>query len=267
MNYLLTSTGKCKGCYLDGTYFNQVLEKAGAASSTSALTINLEHSTEGIVSKYQISSNITGFTPEVFNYVRVVVDTPTVKHSTLLIVNPVTSECFWWNPRKGYHLTDFSKRLHSQVKTILFEYINSSGNYNMKEIHVVVPNVIRESCNNEGKYGFCTAYVLKYALCHHLGADFTPSNIEGFVKGIEDNFPSVEEGEEDIEYDFSPGGAGLGVLGGVAIGGLLGGSAGAVAGGIAGGLFGSGAFSKQESKWLPRHNIKSHSANECRGYR
>lgn len=273
---LISSKGNCKSCYLDGGFFAKILKENNQIASASPIIMKINHSEDGVIKDFEIRGSSDPLILGRINYYRVVLESPVIRHSMLLIVNPDNWKCMWWNPRKTAgvvsrregtekpslrkdHPTDFGKRMHAQVKTILYDYIKkSAGPFSIEEITTEVPHVIRDNCG--GKYGYCTAYVLKMALCNSLGVKFDTSNITGFVKAIEEKYEPIES--DDIEYDFSPMGAVAGGLGGAAIGGLVGGAGGLAAGGLIGGLAGGSLFSKNDlhkSNWLPRYNTTSYS--------
>lgn len=257
---LIRATGTCNACYLDGHYYKAVLDDLNIPNSELPILLQLSHDNDGNIHNFSFDNNQRPIQPGRNNYLRLVISSETVKHSTLLIINDDTVT--WWNPKRN-HQTDFSKRLHAQIKTLVKEYILSSGTTRtVRELDIAVPHV--NKCH--GKSGYCTAYVLKYAICRELGVEFTPE-IEGFIREVINRYPKPIT--DDIEYDFSPMGGLVGGLAGGLIGGAVAGTGGALTGALLGGVVGgSSRHSKSEtkctSKWKPQYQISSHSISESR---
>lgn len=240
---LLQATGTCNVCYLDGSYFNAVLNDYGIPTSETPIVMNILHDDSGNVDNFTIDTSSRPVIPDRNNYFRLVVVSKTVRHSTLLIINNNTAS--WWNPKRSND-SSFSRRLHAQLKTLIREYVFSSG-MSFNEIPININAEKKPNC------GFCNAYVLKYVLCTELGINFTPS-VEGFMCEIIKKYPKPTT--DDIEYDFSP----MGGLVGAAAGGLVAGPTGLLAGGLLGGLIAG------HSKWAPQYDTRSHSISESRWY-
>lgn len=250
---LTNASGDCSSCYLEGEYYDSVLSSFGVPHHTKPIILHLEHNRNGDVSSYEFQVDGSEPTDQILpTYVRLVIQSNLIRHSTLLII--IGNDVLWWNPRQ-HHPTEFLQRLHAEIKTIIRDYISRSGLKHLQDINLKVPSITK--CG-KGKSGFCTAYVLKYALCHFFGLDFDTGTITGFTREVENSYPSPSY--SDIEYDFSPGGMATGVLGGGLIGGALAGGPGLLAGATAGALV-SGIFSKndQTSKWIPQYTTRMHS--------
>jgi hypothetical protein len=286
---IINATGDCESCYLDGAYFAPVLRDFHVATPDTPIVMNVEHDEKGNVLRYEFADADKPVVQDRLNFIRIVIHSESIRHSTLMIVDPRLGTCSWWNPRDS-HPTDFSRRLHSQLKTFVFEMMRRSG---FTPYEISVDGIEHGSAPRCQEYGYCTAYVLKYVISNVLGLHFNPSNIKGFVREIERRYE--KEGERDVEYDFTPAftssnssafvgsivgsnaldhndgaapalvGAGLGGL----AGGLVAGPVGLVAGGLAGGLVGAGlssAHDKQEGvpskkivcNWRPTYSPKHH---------
>ncbi len=236
---LLNGKGNCKSTHLDGIYFREILRENGIATSDKPIILAIHHDENDVLQSYCLEKDVGGSNHGKFYYYRVVIHSPRLRYSTLCIINPEELTCEWWNPRK-YD----SMRFHAQIKTIIYEYIRSLGDFTIKEIEYKIHE----------KHTFTTLYALKYALCHSFGIEFDHNNITGMMSVIEAKYPYVVT--EDIEFDNtrdSPDNqnskidnVGLGILGGAAVGGLLGGGTGMLAGGLVGGIVGANISSKND---------------------
>lgn len=252
---LLTASGDCNSNYLEGGYFDSVLSAHQIPHSEQPIILSLDYDIDGNVLAYQftVDKPIDYVNNSLPIYIRLVIQSKLIRHSTLMIV--VGEDVLWWNPRQ-YHQTQFSQRLHSQIKTLVREYIKNNGLTHLEDIDHPVPSI--HHVLKDQLSGYCTAYVLKYALAHFMGLSPDDGTITGFTREVENNYNTPLT--SDIEYDFSPSGATSGLVGGALVGGLIGGGPGLVAGATAGALFG-GLFSKHDtiqSKWLPQYSTVMH---------
>lgn len=206
---------------MDGRYFNKVLEEyEGLIPNPLYLTI-----TDSDVQAKMESSHLT---MDVLNVMRVVITTPKMRHSTLLVIDPCEMMYWWWNPRVG----DSNLRLHTQCRLLIKQYMGKFGTFAERAIEEPIAHS-----------GYCNAYVLKYALSLALGEEYEEGSIITFAREVEANYAVT--GPPELEYEF--GGAAIGAIGGLILGGAIAGPLGLVVGGAAGAVAGD--------KLIKKHSI------------
>lgn len=228
-------------CYLDGRYFNKVLESyPGLITEPLNIIINKNQETNYYMKSTELDNRYPGL-------LRVIINTPKGRHSNLLIIDYKNSKVFRFDPN-GQNSPYFN-----QVNTIIQQYL---GLYLDFELFIIDPTIslttTNTSCNNNtnnntnNKSGFCVAYVIKYAYDYLQGRDFDPSHILKFTQAVETIYGPLPQKGKDIEYGIfgndNPDqgrNIAIGAIGGALIGGVLtGGLGGAVVGGAGGGLIG-----------------------------
>lgn len=266
MEQLLESYSKYKPsdrCYLDGRYFNKVLNGySGLVSKPLNVIISINKKVESSRESYEweqefsidtdgkaIPIKLNTNEPEL---VRVIIeinrkyqkrDQPMKsRHSNLIIIDAHGKRVMRFEPLKSHKykniLNEFFERY---FKKFLPDY-----EYMEIDLH---PQIIKEDdveCKNKG---MCVAYVTKLAVIVALdkepdfsnNSDEAEKNIKKFSAAIEDQFGPLTEGEPDIEFGLSYRGARTAT--GAAVGAVLGGLAlgtmtGALLGGAVGGAYG-----------------------------
>lgn len=224
-------------CYLDRRYFNLVLQARG-------LKTVLENPMHLLVDNMDIQWKSSSISPSRISYGCLVIHTSDFNHSTLFLLDPLTSTCYWWDP-----FFDDAQMvgLHNKVLTVIQNYFRSLGFHRFCEITQTVPNVNVNICQRSG---FCNAYILKYALALHENRNFNSSGIVQFANGIEKQYRhSLPLGKPEI--DFGPGNGSaplMGGLGGALVGGAIGGPTGALLGGVTGAAVGGMVASHSRSE-------------------
>jgi hypothetical protein len=248
-----------KSCYLDGKYFNQVFSLYPGLI-TEPLHINilkkriysplnqevnqrevktyleLETSKE-----YSVHMNFTTIDRNYPGLLRVIITTPSGRHSNLLIIsydeNKTTVYRYEPSPKDDVY--------HDEINKLILEYLGSYLNVDaIYDIPSPSVNNYNPSCTSKQiKNGFCVAYVIKYAYDYLNGRDYDPTDILKFASAVEDIYGPVI-GVPDVEYGLIEGDTSLnknnaifGGLGGAAIGGIM---MGTPAGLLVGGLGGAG---------------------------
>lgn len=268
MEQLLENYSKYKPsdrCYLDGRYFNKVLDGyVGLVSKPMRVIISINKKSETKKESYEweqefsidtdgtaIPVRLNPGDPEL---VRVIVeinrkyqsqkDSRSLKsrHSNLIIIDADAKRIMRFEPLKSHKykniLNEFFERY---FKRFLPDY-----EYLEIELH---PQSIKEDDVECKDKGMCVAYVTKLAVLVALDKepefpsdpDEAEKDIKRFSAAIEDQFGPLTEGEPDIEYGLSHRGTrtATGAAVGAVLGGLaLGSVSGALLGGAVGGAYG-----------------------------
>ncbi len=227
-----------KSCYLDGRYFNKVLERyPGLISEPLVITIRKNKNTGNL--KHTSVMKSTPINNKYPGLLRVVIDTPSSRHSNLVIIDYKNAKIFRFEP-KGT-----SSPYFVQINNIIENYLDSYIDFDMYVLNTESYDQKNPSCDISG---FCVAYVTKYAYDYVNNKKFDPAEILKFVSIIEDTYFLIDE-NKDIEYGLFGGNNDnknqgrntlIGGMGGAVIGSALtGGSAGGlIMGGLAGGILG-----------------------------
>lgn len=208
--------------FLDGRYFGKVLENypglIEAPIIISLVQVDNDLYTHVTMEKCPINTDSVGL-------LRVIIDTPTTRHSNLLIINYPTRVASLFDP--------INHSQYASVAKLIEKYLR------IYDKNFVVHQLPQKDYVDYPVPGFCNAYVIKYAYDYLLDREFDPSQITRFAHCIECTY-GLLPGIPDKEYGWPPvaGGAALGFLGGAAIGGLVAGPAGLVVGGLLGGTIG-----------------------------
>lgn len=221
-----------KSCYLDGRYFNMVFRKYPGLIKE-PLNIIFYQEGDGIKhTEYMKDTPIDNRYPGIL---RVIINTPTNRHSNLVIINYQEGKIYRFEPLGSK--APFFKEVNKIIERYLSMYMDF-------ELFILEDQVYDEKnplCENDDG-GFCVAYVIKYAYDYLNGRLFDPSDILRFAANIQDYYGPLPEVGKDIEYGMF-GGKGrnviIGSLGGALVGGALTGrGGGALVGGLGGGLIG-----------------------------
>jgi hypothetical protein len=217
-----------QSCYLDGRYFGLVLGPLYRGVVRDPIVISLREGEDGAIIDAAISG-VPDVQMDVTHIIRVVVDSPHMRHSCLLIVNKSAGQCWFWNPKVSYQHIGLEMLVTKMIKQ-LCESIGLKFNVIKQTVPVVVP---KANCT---KSGFCNAFVIKFVIDWMEGRSFDPYNILRFCADVERQYSGMLVGDADIEYDveFSPIGGLVGLGGGALIGGAIGGAPGALVGGLGG---------------------------------
>lgn len=209
-------------CYLDGRYFNIMLEEYKELHPY-PLYVRI---TDNDDSKMRLDMKMTRLPPKgvtkvfrlIFEYYNR--DKCEIRHTNLII--SINNELYRFDAL-GYSYLSFVSPLVAKF-------------FNMKINDVAVSYVVPENNPKCAKSGFCNAYVIKYALSWLKNVKYDPSNIIKFAKSIVKRHRYKLTGEPDIEYGLNGTTTGLliGGLAGAGVGGLLLGWPGALIGGALG---------------------------------
>lgn len=186
--------------YLDGRYFKAMLgDQPGVLKEPIVVRLGDDPSIS-IVRRWP--SNVT-------SYARVIVETPTMRHSCLFSLDPRFKEAELWDPREDPY-GDFSYE---------------EGLRNLIEDNLLPADyeLISEAVYFETDYpakthhrGYCNAFVLREA-ADRLTGNYPAGDIRRFCTYVKANY-ELPAGKPDIEY--GPG-FGLGLLTGALVGGAL----------------------------------------------
>ena len=208
-----------KSCYLDGRYFNKVFANYPGLISE-PLVINLKK--DG----YSAEMPAIEFNTDQSSLLRVIIEAPGARHSTLLILNHRTGQGYWFQP--------FPSVFDEAIRKILAKYIG----YQIIKTPHQAPDVKSDHCPMSG---FCNAYIIKYAYDYINDLPSDMDDIKSFASRVESEYPKLI-GKPDIAYGFLDNpqtrNSLIGGLGGAAIGGLVGGGSGLLIGGLVGGIGG-----------------------------
>ena len=194
-------------CYLDGRYFNLVLGEFEGVSVT-PLQVTIKHEVKtatwaGIIH------------PRVPNFIRVVVETETIRHAALLVIDFPAKRVVFWNPVAARETAN-DDNLVSIIKSLLKKLMENVGRFRLHcSNYDVVPEASTPKCPMKGH---CNAYVIKYVLDCLDGVDYNGSDILKFSAAIEDKYKHLLTGDVEQEYFW---GLGAGLIGGAIIGSAL----------------------------------------------
>ena len=241
-------------CYLDGRYFNRVLEEYPGLNKTPIVfriseKEAVQTETEGWQQEFKIkelSSTIhVNLNDQYPDLVRIIIEIARngkvlSRHSNLLVVDPRNKTAYRFESLASHkYFFEVNDALELFVNTALPDY-----KFMPMELH---PQKLEEG-KCAGK-GYCIGYTIKLATMFVTGQplEFSedPTDIYRFAAAVEAMFP-LEEGEPDLEY--GPGNW-LPTLAGAGIGGLL--TGGGLLGTIGGGLLGN--WISQPSYYSPQH--------------
>lgn len=174
-------------CYMDGRYWNEVLKDyPGLVKEPMYIIIREKKSREtGMMEekihfRFDVKSNTNDSNLPLL--ARLIIQTPKSRHCNLLIITP--EKLYRMEP-----LTDqYTEKIDEILEDFFFEHDLETIEFSLNEKN--------DKCEESG---FCTAYVLMYALAFINGEDFNPSEVRKFVRQVEENY-SLPEGEPEIEY-------------------------------------------------------------------
>jgi hypothetical protein len=222
---------KTKSCYLDGRYFNKVFHKYPGLIKE-PLVINITE--KGDEARYSVDMKPTDIDNRFPGLLRVIINTPTTRHSNLLLVDYKGEKLFRFDPMGKDHSPYFN-----EINKIIEGYMDMYIDFDM----FVIDNPPYVTKNPEcDKGGFCVAYVVKYAYDYLNQREFDPSEILRFSNMVEQKYGPLPEMGKDVEYGPrgpDPRNLLIGGLGGAAVGGLLAGGPGLLVGGLGGMAVGS----------------------------
>jgi len=216
-----------KSCYLDGRYFNMVF-KDEPGLIPEPLYIHVEDN------KFNMFLPYTNINKDDVGLLRVIVTTPTMRHSMLVIFDHEKEEGWIYNP--DVHHPELARLLVDNIIAYLSKFLD----YNYYEIEGF--EYKEKKPLNCKQSGVCTALTIMYALFFLEGIPFTNravQDVRKFMTAVESNY-DLPDGEPDIEYlsDRQVTGTLVGGLSGSLIGGLVAGPTGFLIGGSAGALGG-----------------------------
>lgn len=238
--YNYKSQQPTQSCYLDGRYFNKVFAKYPGLVREPLNIVIVRDKRTGEV-RYHDHMNQTAINNNFPGLMRVIINTPEGRHSSLVIVDYKDARIYRFDPYGRF------SPYFEQVNTIIERYLDLYIDFDMYVIDNPVYEQKNPTCVAKGvPSGFCVAYVIKYAYDYLNGRQFDPSGIMQFAGTVEKMYGPLPEEGKDVEYGLfgNPNpdqgrNVAVGALGGALVGGLLTGSPGGVlAGGLGGGLIG-----------------------------
>jgi len=223
-------------CYLDGRYFNKVFANYPGLIR-SPLNIHVfrdRRSGELTHRSYMNESHVDNRYP---GLLRVVINTPNGRHSSLLIIDYRNKRVLRFDPHGDRY------PYSHEVNLLIEDYLAPFLDFTMYHIH---NDIIEEKNPNCDVSGFCVAYVIKFAYDYLNGRTYDPYEIRRFANIVEQTYGPLSAEGKDVEYGLfgndNPDqgrNVAIGAIGGGLIGGALAGPAGLLAGGIGGGLIGA----------------------------
>lgn len=240
MNHKETSS-----CYLDGRYFNKVFS-AYPGLLVHPLKIFITETDENgkKTEMFSVSMKQNHMNKEFPGLLKLVISTPTSRHSNLLILDYANGIVHRFEPL-GFRGPFFNK-----INSIVQNYLSLFLDMKVNVIDVDLDEILNEqnpACVARGqRSGFCTAYIILYAYCYLTGKEFDPRDIRRFAQMIEAKYGPLPAQSKEQEYgrgNDNPNqtrntavGAGVGALGGLA---LVGGPIGILGGSLLGAGLGS----------------------------
>jgi hypothetical protein len=239
-----------KTCYLDGRYFNKVFSRYPGLVAE-PLEINIFKG-----NKYNVKMNGVKINSNYPGILRVIITTPTDRHSNLLILDYEGEKIFRFEP------LGMDAPYYDEIDNIICDYMSQYMDNTVQSINTEINNDKNIHCGD--KSGFCVAYVIKFAYDYLNGRNYDPSHILRFANKIQSIYP-LNEGMIDEEYGFMGDGKGrntlLGGLGGGVLGGVLGGPVGLVAGAVGGSVLGN-VLTQDQSPNQSRNQSPNQSRNQ-----
>ena len=248
-----------KSCYLDGRYFNLVFQDYPGLIET-PLYIHIDEGELNIMLPYMKIDSSADY----FGLLRVVVTTPNIRHSLVVIFDHENQKAYIYNP--DVHHPEFNDLLVDGITAYLSKFLDYEY-FSTAEFKYVEKEQLK--CE---KNGVCNALTIMYALFFIEGLEYTNRAVNDarkFMTAVETNY-DLPEGKPDVEYLSSEQalGIGLGTLGGAALGSTLG-PAGLVIGGLAGAGVGYGigslASPRYSQGYYPEYS-RGYGPGYSRGY-
>ncbi|CAK7994876.1 Hypothetical protein POVR1_LOCUS394 [uncultured virus] len=209
-------------CYLDGRYFNLVLEDVAPLILHPPMHVDINSNKDDLVAN--VHMDLTRLVmQDADNIIRVIINSRFMRHSSLLIISPDRRECYMWDAITEETLNEPAfKKVHELVVMAVKNYLKQCFDDTIVFTYdfTVVPKIVPENCDADYA-GYCNAYILLKALSMILEKEFNPIDILRFVTAVELQYQRFLCGEPDIEYYYYGGGGlglGLGLLGGLALG-------------------------------------------------
>ena len=200
-----------KSCYLDGRYFNLVLkEHPGLLENPLHIVIKemKSYNTKEVKEKIFVNMRESKINTSVTGLLRLVIETPKSRHSNLLILDYVNQKVYRFEPL-GSTAPYFEK-----VNRLVEDYLSMFFDFDLEVIDLEFDEILDEKNPHCKKSGFCTAYIILYALAYLTKKDFEPSNIRKFANKVEKQYGHLLTGREEIEFGHYGGGGGGGRGGG-----------------------------------------------------
>jgi hypothetical protein len=223
-------------CYLDGRYFNKVFARYPGLI-TSPLNVYVVRDRMSGDLSYRTHMNEAHINNAYPGLLRVIINTPEGRHSSLLIIDYRNAKIFRFDPY-GRNSPYFD-----QVNAVIEKYLDTFLNFQLYIIDDMVPQVYNPRCDVSG---YCLAFVIKYAYDYLNRRPFDGSEIMRFSNLVEQMYGPLPVEGKDVEYglfgnDNPNQGRNMviGSVGGLALGGLLAGPGGALLGLGTGALIGS----------------------------
>ena len=228
-NLLHQSYAPSQSCYLDGRYFNIVLQDYPGLIEN---PLYIHFATETHV---QMAASLT--LTEHPALLRVIVTAPNIRHCMLVILDHPNKQALIYDP--DIHNPD----LHIAAIKNIIAYLQEFLDYEYIEIETT--DVAEEDLPHCDKSGVCNALVLLYAYKWINDKPFTASdilNVRKFMTAVEKNYV-LPNGVPDIEYDSRSDKQLVGTLAGAGIGAGIGAATGGVGGALLlGGVGGLGGY-------------------------
>ena len=221
-------------CYLDGRYFYKALLRY-PGTLANPLTVRVSSK-----NKYYIHMTENNIDTSMPGLLRLVIQTPTSRHSNLLILDYALGKVYRFEPL-GITAPHFA-----EVNALVEEYLNIFFDVQLEVIDIDLEQILDQKNPQCVHSGFCTAYILLYAYAYLNEQIYDPRDIRRFVTKVERTYGTLPLEGAEVEYGLwgntNPNqkrNMAIGGISGLAIGGLTGGLGGAALLGGGGLLVGS----------------------------
>lgn len=249
--------GKSSKCYLDGRYFNLVLQDVIPDRLSCPISLYIYTNEDGDVTS-DIEHLPHSFPKNTLVFLRVIVRTEHISHSSLLLIDTMkggyndlrarglkslynnatacddrtsrgTCKAWLWDALTESMLDDSEVRkmlstIKEQVGCCLYKIFKHK--IDVEHTYDLVQERVPASCEHDA-FGYCNAYALMKAISVIEGTEFDECRIMNFITAVEESYGDELDdlSPPDVEYRIGFGGAGLGLglglLGGVALGSAL----------------------------------------------
>ena len=175
-------------CYLDGRYFHKVLGNyAGTFENPLRVRLNQKGQYSIQMKEGKTDTSTTGL-------LRLVIQTPTTKHSNLLILDYAAGKVYRFEP-----LGSNTPHLE-EVNALVEDYLNMFFDLDLELIDIELSEILDAKNPECVESGFCNAYVILYAYAYLNGEFFEPEDIRRFVQRIEKVYGSLPTKGAEVEF-------------------------------------------------------------------
>ena len=187
------SYSETDSCYLDGRLIEKSLVNyPGLLSNPMHIQIR---ETKNKQQRSVVTMKENHANPNYPGLLRVIIQTPTSKHSNLLILDYENGIAHRFEPlgKRGPYF--------EAINQVIEEYLSYYGDFEVMNINTEPLEEINPKCaKNRQRSGFCNAYVLLYAYNFLNGQEFDPSYILRFAKKVETEMGTLPRVGADVEF-------------------------------------------------------------------